>query len=692
MTGEEQMQLLGHTDIVNDVDFSPDGHYLLTAGTDRTGRLWDVQTGTELRRFVGHTDSVISIKFSPDAHTILSSSNDKTVRLWDVQTGEELRRIIGHTGIVRTTFSPDGQNILTVGEDRSVQLWNITDVNESQAALNYGPGHAAFLADVAISANGHHVFTGQSDGIVQVWERMTGEEALQFDVGDTALTTIALAPSQRYVVVGNESGWVFIWDLEQDQIINQFQVTEGSVRQVDVAPDEKTFVTAGEDQVARIWDITSGKAIQELSSHDDDIYALAYSENGQYIVTGSVDQTAILWTITDGKQYRQFAGHKGAISSVAISPDGKKILTGSTDNTAVLWDVESGEQLFELVGHTDQISHVVFSPDGRYGLTGSADQTARLWDVANGQLLRQYSGHNSPLQQVVFSDDGQNVFTADSRSVYIWHIALEETITFACDQLSRDFTEEERAFYRIEGNDPTCPQADEQVPMVEPTWTPIALNSEVLQEKPFPLVTEIEFVNTEPGMISMGLPTQWVFVSANDDEIVRLENIDEEVLDTPIFASSIKIPTDLQEPFDLGPFPKGDPLGMTLREYTVAGGRGTYMLEGNRALLDFTFYNLIPNGVYTLWCVEYTIIPSPTVLKEVPCGAPDGSENTFIADEEGNGNIYLEMDALPISTNAIIQEIAVAYHSDGLTHGESVGEFGKNAHIQLLYDFPPQGQ
>jgi hypothetical protein len=171
--------------------------------------------------------------------------------------------------------------------------------------------------------------------------------------------------------------------------------------------------------------------------------------------------------------------------------------------------------------------------------------------------------------------------------------------------------------------------------------------------------------------------------------VVRPRDMKPETLAKPIFRSAVEVPPDfLEAPFDWGPYPKGEPMGMTLGEWLQAKARGTYTVRGSKAEIDLAFEKLVPNGVYTLWCSTLTLPPN-TAMEERPCGAPDGSNNRFTAGADGSARVTMEIDAFPPRTAGKIFEIGVAYHSDGQTHGASPGQHGRNLHGHVFYDFMP---
>ena len=109
---------------VNDAEFSPNGHELVTVGDDHKGRIWSVASGRLLHVLVGHYFPVYSGSYSPDGHWIVTGSQF-TAGLWNAATGQ-LVFLLGRDTkpLTGASFSPTGNWILTGSEDGTARVYH----------------------------------------------------------------------------------------------------------------------------------------------------------------------------------------------------------------------------------------------------------------------------------------------------------------------------------------------------------------------------------------------------------------------------------------------------------------------------------------------------------------------------------------------------------------------------------------
>ena len=439
---------------------------------DRTVLLWDLTDRTQPRRvgppLTGHTDFVESVVFSPDGHTLASASRDKTVLLWDVTDRTQPRLlglplIVGVYGTSSVAFSPDGHTLATSGG--GTVLWDVTD---SIAPRPVGPpltGHSSWVYEVAFSPDGHTLASASGDKTVLLWDLTDRTHPRSLGPPLTGhgdlVTSVAFSPDGHTLASASGDNTVLLWDLTdrahprrlgsllpeawgRNDLRESLPVwLTNWLSPVIFSPDGHTLA-AGAYRAVLLWDLTDRTRprplSQPLTGHKSSVIAMAFSPDGHTLASASAeDETVILWDLTDRTQPRRLGqpltGHINEVKSVAFSPDGHTLASASSDETVLLWDLTDRTQprrLGEpLTGVSGGLSSVAFSPDG-HTLVTTGIHTVILWDLTDRTQPRRLgqglTGHTSGVLSVAFSPDGHTLATASAdKTVILWDLlALEE--------------------------------------------------------------------------------------------------------------------------------------------------------------------------------------------------------------------------------------------------------------------------
>ena len=427
--------LVGHKGTVRDVGFSPDGRRIVSGSLDSTLRIWNGFTGSPIGAAIrGHSGPILSVAVSPDGRHIVSGAMDKTVRLWDAASGRSLGPpLLGHRGVVRdVAFSPDGRRIVSAASDNTLRLWDATSGRPVGRPLS---GHTDTVSAATFSPDGRRIVSGSFDKTLRFWDAATGRPlgSPRYSHRDW-VRSVAFSPSGKTIVTGSSDGTLLLWDgLTGNRVGEPLKGHTGTVESVAFLRDGRSIVSGSGDHSVRLWDATTGQPRDKLlKGHRGFTTAVAFSPDGRRIVTGDEDSSLLLWDTASGAPIgKPLKGHKFPAASVAFSPDGRRLVSGSQDNSLRLWDVSTGQPIAAPVSlHRDSIVSVAFSADGRRIASGSLDNSLPLWDGATGHPIgKPLQGHGGHVRSVAFSPDGSLVVSgAADNTLRLWDVATGRQI------------------------------------------------------------------------------------------------------------------------------------------------------------------------------------------------------------------------------------------------------------------------
>ncbi|KAG0199933.1 U3 small nucleolar RNA-associated protein 18 [Mortierella sp. GBA30] len=200
--------------VVQSVEFHPNSQMLLTAGFDRTLRLFQVDGKlNQLVQSVFYKDMPIyKAAFSATGKEIIASGRRKYFYTYDIEAGkvDKSQGIYGRQekSLEKFSLSPCGQWIAFLGRDGYIIL---VATNTRQWVKNLKMN--GNVRAVAWSSESTFLYSVGGDAEVYQWEVSSGRCLHRFmDDGGFKPTCIAVSPNDQFFAVGSKSGIVNIYD------------------------------------------------------------------------------------------------------------------------------------------------------------------------------------------------------------------------------------------------------------------------------------------------------------------------------------------------------------------------------------------------------------------------------------------------------------------------------------------------
>jgi predicted Ser/Thr protein kinase len=288
--------IIGHTNAVRTLHFTPQGDFLASGGADQTVRIWKESNGLQVASLTGHAKMVTAVQWSPDMEVLASGGLDWTVRLWDTKDWKERKKLgpPSHTNTVTSlAFSPDGELLASGSMDQTVMLWPW----RKEAPARVLKGHTGMVTSVD--------FRSDSLGLVS----------------------------------GGADRRVILYPMDNLREFETCYPQPTMVTAVTFSPDGQMLATAGQDHVIHLLNASTRAVVRRLEGHEKSVNSLAFTSDGRYLASGGADGSVRVWDVDhEGAEAAMIQG-ESMVWAVRFNPQGLLLAVGTQDGKISYYEI-----------------------------------------------------------------------------------------------------------------------------------------------------------------------------------------------------------------------------------------------------------------------------------------------------------------------------------------------------------------
>ena len=228
----------GYDQPVTSLAISQDGQTLYTAGGNHQITVWDLAQQkikkvfstlpnpsniiTYDQQHIHPDQSITNIALNPANDILAIASKDKTIRLWYAHSGQLKRTLLGHQDqVLALAFSADGQTLVSGSADQTIRCWSVNSWQLPQIIH----GHTGWVTAIALSADGRILVSGSTDYTIKLWD-VKQQTLIHTLISHTApVCHLSISPDGQILASGSEDGNIKIWQLHTGKLCHTFTAT-----------------------------------------------------------------------------------------------------------------------------------------------------------------------------------------------------------------------------------------------------------------------------------------------------------------------------------------------------------------------------------------------------------------------------------------------------------------------------------
>jgi WD40 repeat protein len=391
-------------DFIQDVAFGPTGRTAVSSSIDTWIRLWDVESGRTLQALQASDSSTQQLAYDPNGNFI--SGTGETLIHWNFSGANFNREFtVSDTQVTSLYISPDSQTLLVGSDDGTLSLWNI---GVQELTHNFD-GHRAQITGTLFNQAQQLIISASRDNTLRVWSLDTGLVVQEFS-SSNPITSLALSPDGVTVLTGDSTGVLRLWNVETGQFRLFSGRHDGIVLSNVFNSDGRLALSTSSDGTARLWDVDEGKLVGIYTGHSNWVTLGFFLPDGTNAMTGSWDGTLQRWDTQTLRTIEAVTEHSALAETLLANASGRPTLGGDANTLANLWEIMYDPSVYIPPEILASVTVIAFTPDGQLILTGHRDGKVRVWNTDYHELV----SHACSLLLRDFTDDERQLFGINS--------------------------------------------------------------------------------------------------------------------------------------------------------------------------------------------------------------------------------------------------------------------------------------
>lgn len=503
----------GHKSGVICVKNTPDDRSLVSADLSKVIMIWDGEKYQCLRMIpAAHDERIKDIATCPGEKYFFSCSTDKSIKLWNIQTGEEGVRLIGDregvekNGIFNGKIG-DREGVEKIGifngklvsrTKNKVAIWELVDQNnevhkgevevksicmhgekklmaignypkmnsvsvyslDSMQSLYHKPNVLTYSPSIlTFSPNGKFLAIGSEGNennfkivdceldlqnqmkLITLNDRSNGTEIKKEKVNNLAIANNGTA------IAGFNNRFLEFWSATTQNLLTPPLQLVSEVSALLLVSESTVLVGLFNSQIL-LYDFAAdiklchtysvsqdGNSIQCLVLIPSSIAVPGIIPQVRF-ASGSTDGKINIWSLPQISEFQittdlpnsTFSGHSGPVTHLIIAgqkegkPGNLNLISAAEDKLIIVWDLQTGKDYWGFTGHTQGITSLQVKSDTNLIVSSSMDSSIRVWNIKEKREEATLVGHQKPINALgLYKSGGSDIMVSFSAD-HTWRV------------------------------------------------------------------------------------------------------------------------------------------------------------------------------------------------------------------------------------------------------------------------------